>query len=557
MAKGRKRAEKWRDPEAPLPSLGPWACEWMEHYLVHAEGDVQGKPLRLHDDLAEFVYRAYEVFPPGHSREGQLVHSEAVNMGPKGIAKSEVAAGFCALEGLGPCRFAGWDANGDPVARPVGSARILVLATEEGQSGNTFEPLAFMLNTGGEEPTASPNLIDDFGPIDIGRHEHSSTRIILPGHRGAIEPATRGATAKVGRRFSFLVMEETGLWTLPELVRLWGHARDNLTKRADAWGLHASNMFGPGEGSVLEEVRKDAEMNPLATLWFGRELPPGLVPDDVPLRELSDEVLERALRHQYGTADWQNWAKIIEHIRRPSSDDGRMRRMYLSQARALEGKLVDPIQWRARISQARLADGDMIALGFDGSRRRDATALIACRLSDRLVQPIAVWERPEGPGEWQVTSGQVDAAVESAFARFDVKRFYFDPPFWWDEGERWALKWNAGKSKGEEVVAQYPTQASKRMAEGTERFLEAIIGGPLIHVDDEQLNRHVLNADVEKTRWGKTPIKPQGIDPDSHRAKIDCFVAAMLAHEAACDAVALGLDKPRKPARKPLFATSR
>jgi len=554
MGKGRKRAEKWRDPEAPPPSLGSWACEWMEHYLVHAEGDVQGRPLMLHQDLAEFVWRAYEIFPPGSEYEGQLQHSEAVNMGPKGIAKSEVAAAFCAFEALGPCRFDGWDASGDPVARPVASARILVLATEEGQSGNTFEPLAFMLNTNGDEATAHPNLIADFGAIDIGRHEHTSSRIVLPGHRGLIEPATRGAKAKVGRRFTFLVFEETGLWLIPELRELHGHARDNLTKRRDAWGLHATNMFGAGEGSVLEQVYADSETNPRATLWFGRQLPEGLVPDDVPLRELPDDVLLAALKHQYGTADWQNWRGIIEHIRKPSNDDGRMRRMYLSQAKARAGKLVDPASWRLRTSPLRLQPGDRIALGFDGSRRRDASALVACRLSDRLWQPLEVWEKPEGAGdEWKVTSAQVDAAVDSAFQRFDVKRFYYDPPLWWDDGERWALKYN---TKGAEIVAEHPTQAPKRMAEMTERALEAVISGQMLHVGDEQLTRHALNADEEKTRWGRVPIKPVGIDPDSHRAKIDVFVAGMLAHEAACDAIALGHDRPKKT-RAPLFAATR
>ena len=39
--------------------------------------------------------------------------------------------------------------------------------------------------------------------------------------------------------------------------------------------------------------------------------------------------------------------------------------------------------------------GDKITLGFDGSRTGDATALVACRVEDGLVQLLDCWEAPD------------------------------------------------------------------------------------------------------------------------------------------------------------------
>jgi len=538
--RGRQRAEKWRDPEGPPPTLGPIVCDWWEHYIPHGPGDVQGRPWQLTADQQLALYRIYEL-----DAEGRRSWSEVANVGPKGTAKSEFGGGLCVLEGLGPVRFDGWDANGDPVGRPLESVEILIFANDETQTDNTYANVAWAL--AGEPEHGNDALLADYGPFDIGRSWQSSTRTNLAHARGSIETHSAGASSKDGGKSTFLVWEETHRWLLPELHNLHRITRRNLVKRAmtaQPWGYHATNFYDPSEGSVLQMVHADAEAKAGRLLWLMREVREGLVPPDKDLRDLPDKVLLQALRDVYGSASWLHLPSIVEQIRRPSEPDGESRRFFLNQGRSSDGKWVHHMAWSERMTQDRLQPGDRIAIGFDGSRYHDATALVACRLSDRLVQPLRIWEKPEGPAgkSWEVTSAEVDTEVAAAMARYQVKLAYGDPPYWQTDIESWALKW------GEKVWVKFDTARDKAMAEALERWDTALVSGQLAHTGDQALSTHVLNAERGKTRSGYRLRKPAGVDRSTQRSYIDGGVAAVLAHEAACDAVAAGLDVSDEPA---------
>jgi len=79
---------------------------------------------------------------------------------------------------------------------------------------------------------------------------------------------------------------------------------------------------------------------------------------------------------------------------------------------------VDPVKWDlATDDTARLSPGEPIALGFDGSKFRDATALVASRLSDGYLFTLRVWERPrdESGADWRVPSVEVDRVIRNTF----------------------------------------------------------------------------------------------------------------------------------------------
>jgi phage terminase large subunit-like protein len=529
--RGRQRAaERARDPEAPPPSLGGLVCDWVETFLVHGPGEVQGDPYRLHGDLRLFVWRAYEL-----RRDGHRAHTEAALVLPKGVAKSEAAGALCCVEALGPVRFDGWDANGDPVGRPVTHAEVFVFANDLDQTGNCYDNVAFMLGP----DTCSDDLMAEYGEIDIGRSEQSSTRIVLPEHRGSIVPKTSAPSSKEGGKTTFAVLEESHLMVLEGMKRLHRTVRRNARKRPDTWMLHASNFYGPGERSVLEAVHDDHLAGAADLLWFARQPESGMLDEDTPLAELPVRDLRRALKHVYGSAGFVDLEAVLSEIRRPSTPDHEANRFYLNRGRVAKGKWVTRSAWDALRTEQRLSDGDVVALGFDGSRTRDATALVACRLSDRLLQPLAVWEKPHGPeGDgWKVTNGQVHTALELAFGRYDVRLLLADPPHWRDEIDDWRAQW------GEDVVVDFLTH-TKRMGDALDRFETAFDEGRIRHVGHEQLDRHVLNAEIESTRGGKRLVKPAGIDEDSPRARIDCAVAAVIAHEAA----AVAPERPSGPA---------
>jgi len=136
-------------------SLGYSLISWIEHFLVHGPGDVAGTPIALDDEFAGFIATVYAVDGNGRRR-----YDEAFLSRPKGRAKSELAGMLSVAEALAPVRFDHWAERGEvspwgyqyvpgePVGAPVRFPFIRCLATEEGQSGNTYDNVYFNLTEG-------------------------------------------------------------------------------------------------------------------------------------------------------------------------------------------------------------------------------------------------------------------------------------------------------------------------------------------------------------------------------------------------------------------------
>jgi phage terminase large subunit-like protein len=192
--------------------------------------------------------------------------------------------------------------------------------------------------------------------------------------------------------------------------------------------------------------------------------------------------------------------------------------------------------WNAsELANERIELGAQVTLGFDGARSGDATALVACRVSDGLLQPLAVFEPPADGRPWEISTDEVDRAVSEAMEEFHVIRGYFDPPLWQSEIDGWAREY------GETAVMRYPTNRT-RMQGATERFRTDLVAGRVLHSGDETLTRHVLNAQIREARGGYWLTKNR---PGSQE-KIDAAVAAVLAYEARADALSAGDDKRKR-----------
>jgi phage terminase large subunit-like protein len=196
-----------------------------------------------------------------------------------------------------------------------------------------------------------------------------------------------------------------------------------------------------------------------------------------------------------------------------------------------------PRDWDLCEQPDQIASGEIVTLGFDGSRFMDATALVACRLHDGFLSVLDVWERPEGAAGrgWEIPAAEVEAAVEDAFDRYRVVRFYADPPFWQTEIASWAHRW------GDSIVLAWATNRMRQMSAAVERFRTDAIAGKLVHDGGSTLRRHVLSAHMRKVRTGFWIEKASNNSPD----KIDAAVAAVLAYEARNDAIAAGLGRLR------------
>lgn len=229
-------------PPADWPTLGWEVIDWIETYLCHGPGDVEGEPILLDGEVVAFIEDAYRLFPRDHPKAGRRVVFDATYSRPKGRAKSEVAGAIVCAEAKGPVRFGGWDAHGGPVGMPVPSPFIRCLATEEGQAGNTYDNVTVMFEHAKE--------VDGrlFADVDTG-----ATRTLV-GRSGEIRPSTSGAASKDGGKESFAVADEIHLYILPEHKQMLKTVRRNLRKRkaAQPWLLQTTTMYRPGENSAAE-----------------------------------------------------------------------------------------------------------------------------------------------------------------------------------------------------------------------------------------------------------------------------------------------------------------
>jgi phage terminase large subunit-like protein len=429
-------------------------------------------------------------------------------------------------EAFGPVRFDGWDADGQPVGRPVTSPFLKCLATEESQAGNTFENIAFIVSDWGQD--VHPEI---YGGATGVRQYQSATAIYLP-HGGEIRACTSGSASKDGGKETWVCADESHLYVLRELKAMYGTVRRNLGKRkiAEPWLLQTSTAYRPGEQSIFEET---------LTAWRKGELAKTVLVDHREAKgriDLDDEAHTLAqLRQVYGAAaEWMDLDRIYREMRDPRScpDVETAARYYLN--RPMSGqdawiaKDVHERQTRADV----IEPGEHIALGFDGSLNDDTTVLRGCRMSDGFLFRIGAWPKPDGPAGmgWAVPRLEVLAAIREAFDRYDVVRGYFDPHEWRSDVELLAEEF------GEERVIPWATSRHVAMAAALDRLHTGLTVGEVWHDDDPLAHEHYGNAYVHRRGQARLIRKEY---PNSPR-KIDSVVGDALALEARADALADG-----------------
>lgn len=176
--------------------------------------------------------------------------------------------------------------------------------------------------------------------------------------------------------------------------------------------------------------------------------------------------------------------------------------------------------WSACDVEAAPRPGAPIVLGFDGSKSRDATALIGATIDpEPALFVVGVWERPRmAPLGWQVPRAEVEATLAQAMETWDVREIVADPTLWVSELQAWSARgW---------PVVEYP-QSPSRMVPATQRFYEAVTGGTMVHDGDPVLERHVAASIIR-------PNGQIGKDHKDSPRKVDAAVAAIMAYERAC-----------------------
>jgi len=523
----------WRGPDPDgdrWPSLGHAVAAFIEDNVIIPDGERMGEPYILTDEQYMHLLHAYRLVPNARDGEGSdaFRFSGALLVRPQKWGKDPFAAAIICAEALGPVRFAGWDAAGEPVGRPWPTPWIQCAGNAEEQTGNTFRPLLTMLREGPLQSTPG---------LDPGE-----TRINLPGN-GRIEPVTASSRARQGARVTFVSMTETQLMTETSGgLKLARTLKRNLGGMDGRW-IEISNAYDPSERSVAQRTYEAAD----------RYVYVDYRPPRRRVNLMDDAELMAELAYVYGDSatergGWVRLSRIAKEVQNPAHSEGEVRRYYLNEVSVGSRDAVDMILWDAQARPGeRLRPRDKIALGFHGSQNRDATSLCASRLSDGHIFHLRSWERAPGEDEWTVPRDEVDQVVRDVFKAYEVEAFFCTPSGWQTEVNGWDGQYP-------KKVYELWTNSELRMDQLVERFQTAHRGDELTHDGTEILTMHAAGAALangkrRSTAEERVPGQPehyQRIVKKSHAQSISAFMAALLAYEARGWAIEHGSLAKRK-----------
>jgi phage terminase large subunit-like protein len=500
----------------PWPTLGPEVCDWVEANLVHGPGDLLGQPVTLIDEIRLFIYRAYEVYPRGHALAGRRRFKRAVLSRRKGVGKTEVAAwlALAELDPQAPVRCDGFrEVEGEwiPVGRPVRDPYIPMVAVTEEQT----EDLAY---SACYEILANCDLGNDY---DIGIE-----RIMHGRAPGKIQALASAPNARDGARTTFQHFDETHLFVQLRLRNVHATMSRNIPKRkaADPWSLETTTAFAPGEGSVAEAAKQ-----------YARDIVEGRIKDARFLydhRQAADhwnlkkpKEFRAALEEASGdAAPYTDFESILALTSDPSVDPADVERFWLNREAKPERKWMHLELWASRAEKRRKPHaGAKVVLAFDGSYRRDSTALIGATVTERPhIFTVKVWERPITKRDWRVPRGEVLDTVDKTMKEYQVVELAPDPPGWHTEIETWEQTYG-------EVVVRFDTNQPSRLGPACDEFYQAVADDLLSHDDHPDLTRHVGNC-IAVVRRGFTVVTKAAPDSPEH---IDGAVGAIIAHHRA------------------------
>lgn len=516
----------------PRFTLGFEAIVWIESNLVQPNGPRAGLPVRLVPSQARFLLWFYAI-----DENGRWLFNRAVRRLAKGSGKSPFAAMLALFELLGPARVAGFDERmpGGVIGMPVSMPLVQVAATSLDQTANTMRMVRAMSN----KRTKLARLYE----LDSGK-----TYVETP-TGGMLKQITSSSSAAEGAELTFAVADETEHWIPAKGGLDLAETLDQNLGKTGSRLMDTCNAWVPGAGSVAErtfqawsdqqewlhdpEHPERLEAGRQQILYDARVAPWGTDLSD-------DESLTAALEFVYDGLPWVDIESIKQRIWSPAYPVSRSRRFFLNQPNAAEDAMFTLEQWAALgpardaaaeapdVAPPQIADGDEIALFFDGSRTRDDTGLVGCRMSDGHVFVVGHWHPT--PGE-PVPVKQVDEAVHRAFERFTVVAFFADVREWesftktaWPEAFKDdLLLWAVPHGAAPQPIAWDMRTHALAFAEATELFVNEVVEGEFTHDGDWELSRHIGNVKRGEYRGRLYPRK----ESEGSSSKIDLAVCAI------------------------------
>ncbi len=505
-------------PGEPKYTLGWEAWSWCRK-LIQPNGPRAGLHFEPTVDQTRFLLWWYAFDP----RTGGWLYNHGARRLAKGAGKSPWAAVMALIEFCAPVRLARIDHRlpGNCKGKPVDMPLVQLAATAESQSHTTMRMVRAFAPKGSA-------IVAEYG-MDPGK------TIYYKMPEGTLQVITSSATAAEGGELSFVVQDETQLWRPSNGgAELSAVLADNLAKSGNR-GIETCNAWIPGAETVAEatweawlaqeEGRTRGEQR---ILYDARIAPPDT--------DMSDpESLRHALEvYTYGDCDWKrprpdappDVKPIMERIWSPRSRPDDSKRKYLNWPTAAEDAWLSLEEWTRLADPSVVVDPEEpVVLFFDGSKSKDATALVGCTLEAGHVFTLGVWEPDPGDPDETVDAGLVDLAVMKAFEDYRVVAFFADVREWeqfalteWPQRYKDKLKvWAAPQARPPQPIAWDMRGHSYEFAKATEACHEEILSRAFTHDGHSAVARHMANARRRPYRdaiaIGKeSPHSPRKID---------------------------------------------
>lgn len=532
----------WRGPEyeGEFPSLGWAVAEWIESHCVVPDREDAGEPLVLSDEQLRFLVHHYRLKPTATEARWQTAwqYTRSLLVKPQKWGKAPMTSAMICAEAVGDVLFAGWDADGEPVARPWPTPIIQVTAYSEDQTDNIWKVLLPMIQMG---PLA--DIIPDTG----------ETRINLPG-QGWVEPVTSKALSRLGARITFAPQDEVGTWTSPNMRYLADTQYRGLSGTGGR-AMLTTNAWDLAENSVAQGIAEGGEptdyvdhVQAPATLSYTNKR------DRHKIHEIVyGDSGKKFDRKGDLISGWVDLERIeIDAAKLAQKDPNQAARFYGNRPTMGSGQWMPDGAWSSKLVIRDRPKSVPVCAGFDGSDADDWTGIRLETFDRYQFTPLyhgdtrrTIWNPAVWPGG-RIPRAEVMAAWDDIFANYDVVRAYMDPPLWGSEIAALQGKY------GDKVVIDWATYRLNPMHAALEAFKTDVTNpdSGFSHDDCQFTDQHVRNA-VERARGVQTDLnglrrQTYIIGKASHTQKIDLAMSSVLAHEAVSDAIAAG-DLTKRP----------
>jgi hypothetical protein len=400
--------------ELPERTLGWEILGWIAEWLLLPNGD----PWIATPEQARFILWFYAI-----DERGRFLYQNGFLQRMKGWGKDPLGAALSIVELCGPCRFSHWDDAGNPVGKSLPDSLVWVTAVSITQTTNTTDLYPGLI----PQRTRAAFGMEVMKEIIHANHGTQKLRVVAANYRSG-----------EGGRVTFAIAGEVHHWVPANGGAKFYTTLGNNLGKVQGRMLCITNAYQPGEESVGQLIREAQE-----DVWSGLKEASGWLYDSLeahPDAPLSSDWAQYIVKMISGDAHWLTDDAgidfIMSRVKDGSVSASSKRRMWYNQIVSTEEQLFSVGEWDgAKLpgcygDKRDLAPGDEITLGFDGSKTDDATALVAIRIRDKLIVPLAIWQNPEPANEWHVPNHEVQSEVNMAFATYKVRAFFADVNEW-------------------------------------------------------------------------------------------------------------------------------